>query len=715
MPPGATLTADTPWLVPEDPPTPVEKAIADVRDDWYRVFGRRSLVRSTPAAVESADVAIRIAHPDDRGERPLVDTPTGRKSFRIAIEADDEGRYLAVVGADVRGTVYAMYALSEWILGVDPLYHWTGHEPPTRETITLSGSFDRSAGPPTFRYRGWFINDEDVLHGDRPDPLSENVFSIDTWDAVYETLLRTRGNTVVPGTFTFPDETCRELAVDRGLVINDHHVCPLGLVTFEWPDDVAYSWQEHPEELLGRWERTVEEQCDREVLWTVGYRGKNDQPFWVDTPDAPETDEERAAIIQDVVEAQVALIREYDPDPDVVCVMFHELGEFYRRGLLSFPDVVVPVWDDDAAGIVQDCGSAAAGDGVYYHLAHGLTNRATEAIHPETMARELGRLVDVEATEFCLVNVSNVRYLARGIDAMMRFSWDGATLSADPATRGRDALRAWARRQYGEDQSDSVVSVVDRFQRWPHFAPTDEDGLPALTAFRGFTALNPILPDWMVLNCIRQLCVECRRLLPDVDPAPDHLRVDESGRVMFDDYRCDVDPEAATVRALEDLEHLLARDPDRDATIADARSVRNRVPSDRRPFYDANLLAPMVYLERATDALTSLGTAYRSLRTDDRSAATTAVGTALSMLEDGFDARHRADQGSYRTWSAHDVKSGCWHTRDHLRCLLAVLREEPEPPVRRFQDANNVWEATYAYHERGRPNYPLYYDNSCWE
>ena len=44
---------------------------------------------------------------------------------------------------------------------------------------------------PTFEYRGFFVNDEDMLSGFAADPLGEAVFSVAMWDRVYVKRTRT--------------------------------------------------------------------------------------------------------------------------------------------------------------------------------------------------------------------------------------------------------------------------------------------------------------------------------------------------------------------------------------------------------------------------------------------------------------------------------------------------------------------------------------------
>ena len=68
----------------------------------------------------------------------------------------------------MRGTIYAIYQFSQDFLGIDPLYWWTDHPPAHRTQVLVPSSFKEIQGPPTFRYRGWFTNDEDLLTGWKP-------------------------------------------------------------------------------------------------------------------------------------------------------------------------------------------------------------------------------------------------------------------------------------------------------------------------------------------------------------------------------------------------------------------------------------------------------------------------------------------------------------------------------------------------------------------
>lgn len=65
---------------------------------------------------------------------------------------------LVIAGSDPRGTIYGIYDVSEQI-GVSPWYFWTD-SPPQKSKELYVTSAKKVQGPPTVKYRGFFLNDE---------------------------------------------------------------------------------------------------------------------------------------------------------------------------------------------------------------------------------------------------------------------------------------------------------------------------------------------------------------------------------------------------------------------------------------------------------------------------------------------------------------------------------------------------------------------------
>jgi hypothetical protein len=85
--------------------------------------------------------------------------------------------------------------------------------------------------------------------------------------------------------------------------------------------------------------------------------------------------------------------------------------------------------------------------GVYYHLAYlggRLTKQLTHTVAPSTVAEQFEKIVKSGATEYMLVNVSEVRDYVMGTRMLADITWDAASQPAERYTAW------WAREYFGE-------------------------------------------------------------------------------------------------------------------------------------------------------------------------------------------------------------------------------------------------------------------------
>ena len=242
----------------------------------------------------------------------LSTTETGRGPTRR--------RVVCLVGADMRGTIYAIYEFSQKVLGVDPMYLWTDKQPAKRASITLPADFAHTYPSPVFKYRGFFPNDEDLLTGwVTPKKGDQTGIALSTWDMVFETILRLKGNMVVPGTWIFPDDAQVHAATERGLIVNQHHAIPLGVNVARWPQDVPYNYSTHPEILERAWTNAVNEyKPDQEILWSVGLRGLSDSSYSSLDPSVQNNDPLLGQRISEAIVDQMKIVRAKYPNAQFV-------------------------------------------------------------------------------------------------------------------------------------------------------------------------------------------------------------------------------------------------------------------------------------------------------------------------------------------------------------------------------------------------------------
>ncbi|HVU46311.1 MAG TPA: glycosyl hydrolase 115 family protein, partial [Terracidiphilus sp.] len=205
---------------------PVQRATKDLQDDFGKVFGQVPKIVSD--VKDAGPTAILIAQRENVPAGVDCVTTANTEAFAFSITGEGVGpthrRVICLTGADMRGTIYSIYEFSQTVLGVDPLYLWTDKQPAKRVSITLPKDFAKTYPSPVFKYRGFFPNDEDLLTGWVVPPKGEqDGIALSVWDQIFETILRLKGNMVVPGTWTFPDDAPVHAATERGLIVNQHH------------------------------------------------------------------------------------------------------------------------------------------------------------------------------------------------------------------------------------------------------------------------------------------------------------------------------------------------------------------------------------------------------------------------------------------------------------------------------------------------------------
>jgi len=664
---GIVITGDTPWIVSEKQSEPMQRALEDVKSDWYKVFGHPPIVvEKLPASWKG--VVIYIGQKGQWRDAMIKDSFPGAESFILRLQKDNEGRQaLVATGADMRGSIYAAYALSEEILGVDPWYYWVDKEPLTRSSINIPEGFNKKFDPPTFKYRGWFINDEDLLNRFSPDPLRENVFSLAMYDLIYETLLRLRGNMIVLATFPFPDERCQELAARRGLILNMHHILTLGLNTYRWPKDVPFSYNKYPKIMEQYWQTCIDAFKDYEVIWTVGYRGKHDRPFWKDEPELV-TPESRGDVITKAIAKQVEMIRKIQPKAAIIANMWMEGAELYHQGLIKLPEGVTLVWPDGGEGYIRDNGNVKAGQGIYYHTAmlSGWHNQLSEMVNPGRIYNQIGRFVKAGATTFFLVNVSDIRPVPLSTDCAMKMVWDAKPyLDKTDEQNMKTFLRNWSQRQFGSDVADKIGANYRKYFGTPYM--WDD-------VHQGEHSLHSKLRDLYGLA----------------------VPLIEKGKPLSD-------------AALKMSRDLLKFSSENRAYMAgllnQAEPLLQWVPDSRKDFYQSHVLTQIQVHLQSLLTMESYCKAILAYNSGDKAGAISETEKALQACKDMFSELQKAEYGKWSRWYMGECLLGLNKTYDLTRVLLARFKGESAPPVRLGRD----YESIYEYQESFSKNFPLLY------
>ncbi|NLE38228.1 MAG: hypothetical protein GX621_09415 [Pirellulaceae bacterium] len=667
--PSLVLTGDTVFVVSPDEPEAVQRAVRDVRDDWYKVLGRLPTVLEAPPEKKTwKGPLVYLGYKAPWFKELSREQFAGPESFVLMATRDSRGNpALVATGSDARGAIYAAYALSEELLGVDPWYYWVDKEPEYKGRVEVTSDYRKHWGPPTFKYRGFFINDEDFLSWFSPDPLNENVFSLSAWDRIYELILRLRGNTIVPGTFPFPDERSGDLASRRGLVNSQHHILAAGLNTYFFPEPSKYSYVKHPELFERYWTVCIDALKDYETVWTVGFRGMHDRPFWWNDPEI-KTPQQRGEVIGRAIAKQVELIRRVQPEADIIANLWWEGADLWHDGHLHLPEGVTVVWADDGMGNIRDKGRVSEGQGIYYHTAmyNGRANQISELVNPGRIHHEMCRFIRAKATEYFVVNTSDIRPVPMTTDYCMRLAWDASEeLEKSDQQAMDDCLLDFSRRQFGDAVAPELAKIYDEYFTTPYLQKR----------LRGDCGV--VRTAWNMANMLNNWVVKNER--------PDQKSLDEvkSELSMYEEN---------TARFKNLYERALALYPD--------------VPANRRDFYQFHVLTTLDLYRRAFATNAMLADAVLAMAEGDRDKAIGHARTAVDEFDRIFSALRKAEYPPWRGWHAGEIFVHLTPTRHAIiRCSASLSGEAPPPPINVRENYRRIQE----YQEPFLKNFPLMY------
>ena len=439
----------------------IRLAFVDFVQDWYKVFGFRPPVSLTtePALPSFFGTKLYLG----KAATDIVNAAdSSDEAHAIVVREADNSIFLT--GNGNRGEVYALYSFCEEILNVNPTYFFTNAEPVYLSDVKSITVETIQFAAPAFKWRGIFPNDEDLLGNFSPDPMKQSMFSMSMWNRILEVLLRLKGNLVITGTVSFPDEAHYDLVKMRGVAVTEQHFTLLGVNTWRWPEGIPYSFNLNPEVQNHVWNSMLDTYSGRESVWTIGYRGLNDYPFWVDEPTF-NTTESQCKLINAAMQQQADIVRNTPgrENDKFVTYMWAEMLDLYLTGGLVLPDDTILVFAD-AGGSGEFDPSVfdmiGPGDGVYYHIQMefpGWMSQLTEMVPPSVFYDQVSKIVEKGATEYFMLNLSDLKPAAFTFDLVMRFLWD----PSEAIERGGEGNQAIAVKRWVESNIRDEAFVDD--------------------------------------------------------------------------------------------------------------------------------------------------------------------------------------------------------------------------------------------------------------
>lgn len=464
----------------------VLRAAGDLAADVERVTGVRPHVSQGAAAWRGSIVFIGVL-----GQSRFIDglAAAGKldargvhgewESYVVQVVNDPApgvDKALVIAGSDRRGTIYGVYEVSESI-GVSPWYWWAD-VPVTKHASLAIRAGPHQQGPPSVKYRGIFLNDEDW----GLQPWAAKTFEPElgdigpkTYARIFELLLRLKANTLWPAMHActkafnlYPQN--KLVADDYGIVMGSSHAEPIlrDNVT-EWtgpPED--YNYVTNREGVRAYWEQRVRENGRFENIYTLGMRGIHDSAMV-----GPTTDAERIRVLEQIFADQRAILAK-DVNPDVTHVPqaftpYKEVLDIYRAGL-PVPGDVTLVWPDDNFGYIRHFPTAEerkrpGGSGVYYHLSYlgsPLAYLWLCTTPPALVWEEMSKAYDHGACTIWIANVGDLKPAEIGTEFFLQMAWDVHRWRRENLP---GFLVAWATREFGPDHAPEIAGIMDEYYR----------------------------------------------------------------------------------------------------------------------------------------------------------------------------------------------------------------------------------------------------------
>jgi len=441
----------------------VRIAAADLAADLARVSGRSGtngtrILLGTLGRNPAIDALVASGRLDVRRLRGAWE------SFLIA----PVGGTLVVVGSDRRGTAYGGYELSRAI-GVSPWHWWADVAPERHPTIRVAPGA-RRFGPPSVRYRGIFLNDEDwglepwarLTHEPEAGTIGPK-----TYARLFELMLRLKANLVWPAmhkvTRPFNADPANAALADRyAIVMGSSHAEPmLRNNVGEWTAPAAaFNYLTNPTDVGAYWRERVATNGRYENVWTLGMRGIHDSGIV-----GPTTDDGRRDLLNRIIADQRRMLPAGAPQ---VFTPYKEVLGLYRAGLNVPPDVTL-MWPDDNFGYIRQLPDAAervrpGGSGVYYHLSYlgaPLSYLWLSTTPPALIREEMGRAWDAGARQMWVANVGDLKPAELATDYFLDLAWN-----IGRRTRTIDAWTAdWAALNLGRDVASEVALILAEHHR----------------------------------------------------------------------------------------------------------------------------------------------------------------------------------------------------------------------------------------------------------
>lgn len=453
---------------------PIYKAIIALQRDIEKTTGIKTSISPLSKITTSGWVVVNSQ--TDKLIKPL----TRWEEHRVFKTKLNNAEQVVLQGADMRGVIYAIYELSEKILGVPPLWYYSQWKPEKKRPISIPQNLNLHFKTPEVKYRAWFPNDMDLLEPWRKLNKENN----EMW---LETALRLKINTIEwldagerDFALKYSVSPTSQLVQQFGLTSTTHHHSSLNASFENWPD----YWQKvrhlpmpelslaNEKYLIEYWRYNIEtaQRAGLDMIWVLGFRGAGDRPFWDTFKDAPKSMKERGEVIDKMMKLQRNLVIEITKNPKAQfrAIFYDELSDLLAQGYIGSPNDPHLIWNFVAArrdhypnNDIRNLNiDNELNLGYYFNYQFTSTGSHIAAAEGPWKMEQNYRYIAKKSKKpllFSVVNAGNIREHVMELSANAKMMWDFSAYTTD------EFLFNFCKQYYGTAQASAIAMLYRNY------------------------------------------------------------------------------------------------------------------------------------------------------------------------------------------------------------------------------------------------------------
>jgi hypothetical protein len=456
-------------------------------NDIFNVSGKKPVITNSDKTLSSYMLIIGTAGKSKLVDQLIRDNKINATKWLDKWEAHsiqviekplkNVNKALVIVGNDRRGTAYAVFELSKQI-GVSPWYWWADVPVAKKENIFIKDGI-YNFGPPSVKYRGIFINDEDW--GLKPwasetfDPEQKDI-GPKTYAKVCELLLRLKANYLWPAmhecTSAFNQIPANKLVADSfAIVMGSAHCEPLLFNNAtEWNKETMGEWnyQTNKKNIQKVLDKRVKENGSYENIYTIAMRGIHDRAMLGSL-----RIEERVRLLEKVAADQREILANHiskniEEIPQIF-IPYKEVLEIYENGL-NLPEDINIVWPDDNYGYIKRLSNyeeqqRSGRSGVYYHISYlGIPHEYLwlNTTPPALIYEEMKKAYDTGGDRVWIANVGDIKPAEYGIQFFLDLGWNINNVDYETTNQH---LEDWLGNIFGENYKKELTEIMQTYYR----------------------------------------------------------------------------------------------------------------------------------------------------------------------------------------------------------------------------------------------------------